>query len=260
MPKQLFRTVLVIGDNPEEIIQKYNADNITGKKLFLKREDAKKHKQSKIRLLKENLNIPQFTEQQKELTREYIEILSDMTDLEYFLDVTEGCSYDEKTGDAYKEFNPDAYYKSVRSPQKVFEIDGEESGFCNPFRLKDDYISYSSYKKDIDWTLNHLHNKHVYEITWDMVLNGKKPRTEAEHTIYNNMKNRKGYFNNFKDKNDFVSYCTSFWTYGVATEEHYEDADELGTDMNSWIKNFYDKYIKNLPEDTLLTIYEVQAI
>lgn len=259
---QLFKTILVIGDNPDEIINKYSADNVNGKQLYLRRNDAENHRQNKIKLLKESLNnnSSSLTEQQKSLTIDYINILSEMTDLDYFLDITEGCTYDENTGDAYKAFNPNAFYKSVRSPQKVFEEYAEESGFCNPFKLFDDYISYSAEKKDIDWSRNHLFNKHVYEITWDMVVNGMKPRNEAENTIYENMKNRKGYFKNFKDKDDFVNYSTSFWTYGIATEEKYEDADEIGIDMNSWIKNFYDNYIKNLPDNTLLTIYEVQSI
>lgn len=260
MAKQLFRTILVIGDNPDDIIKKYSADNITGNHLFMKRKDAENHRQSKIKLLKETLNKQSLTEQQKNLTKEYIDILSEMTDLEYFLDVTEGCTYDEDNGDAYKEGNPDAHYKSVRSPQKTLEETNEESGFCNPFKLYDNCIAYSAYKDEIDWNLNHLHNKHVYEITWDMIKEDKKPRTDAEHTIYENMKNRKGYFENFKDKKDYVSYCTSFWTYGVATEKEYNDADELGLSMNEWIKTFYDNYIKDLPEDTLLTLYEVQSI
>ena len=260
MAKQLFRTVLVIGENPDEIIKKYDAENITGKHLFFKRDEAEQHRKNKILLLKKSLDDTHFTEQQKELTREYIEILSEMTDLEYFLDLTEGCEYDNETGDAYKEYNPNSFYKAPRSPQKTLEKIGEESGFCNPFKLKDDYIAYSAYKDEIDWGLNHLHNKHVYEIAWDMIVNGKEPRTEAEETIKKNMGNRKGYFENFKDKEDYVSYCTSFWAYGVATNDKYEDGDELGVSMNEWIKNFYNKYIKDLPEDTLLTLYEVQSI
>lgn len=262
MAKQLFRTVLVIGDNPDTIIQQYNADNINFRKkhLFLKRNDAKQHKQTKIKILKESFNNNSLTLQQKELTKEYISILEEMSDLEYFLDITQDCTYDEQTGDAYKEFNPNACYKSVRSPQKVFEESGEESGFCNPFKLKDDYISYSAYKNDIDWSLNHLYNQHVYKITWEMIKEGKKPRTQAEKTIKKNMENRKGYFDNFKNKEDYITYNTSFWTYGIATENKYEDPDELNIPMNDWIKGFYDNYIKNLPEDTLLTIYEVQSI
>lgn len=260
MAKQLFRTILVIGDNPDEIIQKYNADNVTGKQLFLKRKDAEKHRQNKIKLMMGNLNNPTLSEQQIELTREYIDILNDMSDLDYFLDITQGCIYDDNTGDAYKEYNPNAYYKCVRSPQKTFEETGEESGFCNPFKLKDNYVSYSAYKDDIDWSLNHLCNKHVYEITWDMIKNNRKPKTDAENTIYENMKNRKGYFENFKDKESYVSYCTSFWTYGVATKDKYEDADELNIPIDEWIKNYYNKYIKELSDDTLLTLYEVQSI
>lgn len=258
MPKQFLRTILVIGDNPDEIIKKYDANNITGKHLFLKRSNAAEHKKNRLLLMKGSLNNFNLNDLQKEMLHNEIEDIEDMSEIEYFMSVTEGCTYDENTGDAYKEFNPNAFYKSVRSPQKIFEEKGEESGFCNPFKLKEDYISYSAEKGEIDWSKNHLYNKHVYEIAWDLIVNGKKPRTEAEKTIQENMKNRRGYFNNFKDKDDYVSYSTSFWTYGVATKDKYEDIDELGLNGNDWIKNFYDKYIKNLSDDTLLTLYEVQ--
>lgn len=260
MGKQLFRTVLVIGNNPDDIINKYSADTNVEKQLFMKRENAEQHRLNKIKFLEESVKLNNLKPSAVAFAKEYIEILKEMDELEYFLEVTEGCTYDDITGDAYKDYNPNAAYKSVRSPQKTLERIGEESGFCNPFILKEDYISYSCEKGEIDWSLNHLNKKHVYEIAWDMVVNGVEPRTEAEETIKKSMINRKAYFDNFKDKEDYVLYSTSFWTYGVATEEKYEDVDTFGGNVNDWIKNFYNKYIKDLPDNTLLTLYEVQSI
>lgn len=256
--KQLFRTVLVVGDNPTEIIKKYSQNTKVEPYIFLKREDAGKHKEMRLKMLKASLNSDILSDNQIELTREVINIISEMTDLEYFIDVTADCEYyDDNTGDAYTTINPNAFYKNERSPQEVLEKSGEESGFCNPFKLYDDYISYSATKGEIDWSLNHLHNAHVYDIAWELIVNGKEPRTDAEKKIQENMKNRQGYFANFKDKNEYVSYCTSFWTYGIATNDEYQ---EVGKNNKEWISTFYDKYIKDLPDDTLLTIYEVQGL
>lgn len=258
--KQQYRTILVIGDNPDDIIKKYSEDTKVDEHLFLKRKDALKHKENRIALLENSLNMDFLTEQQKEMTREYIEILKEMTELEYFLDVTQGCTYSDNNGDAYTNKNPNAYYKYERSPQSVFEKTGEESGFCNPFKLKDDYISYSALKSEIDWSLNHLYNQQVYKSAWELVVEDREPINENENIIKKNMKNRTKYFENFSSKEDYVLHSTAFWTYGIATESYYKEVGMDGIDDKEWVKTFYDKFIKDIPENTLLTIYEVQGL
>lgn len=258
--RQYYRTVLVIGDNPKDIIKKYSEDTLVNSHLFLKREDALKHKEHHVAMLENSIKSDFLSDKQKELTKEYIEILKEMDELEYFFEVTEGCTYDEKNGDAYTNKNSNAYYKYERSPQDVFEKTGEESGFCNPFKLKDDYISYSALKSEIDWSLNHLNNQEVYKSAWELVVEDREPLTENEKIIKEKMKNRINYFNNFVSKEDYILHSTAFWTYGIASEDFYKEVGMDGLNDKEWVKSFYDKFIKNLPDDTLLTLYEVQSI
>lgn len=257
--KQLFRTVLVIGDEPDEIIKKYSLNTKVEPYLLLKKADIAKYKSNKILLLKETIKSGILNEEQKKLTNEYIKAIEEMSDLDYYLSITENCEYD-KNGDAYSTNNPNAFYCNERSPQSIFEKTGQETGFCNPFKLKDDYISYSAEMSDIDWSLNHKNNEDIYRIAWRLVVNNEEPKNEKEELIKNNMKNRKSYFSNFANEEEYVIYNTSFWTYGVATENTYEEIGMYGIDNKTWIISYYDKYIKNLPQDTLLTIYEVQGL
>ena len=254
---RLFKTVLVIGDNHEDIIKKYSESYQVEPYLYLKREDVSKRKQQHIDELEKTIKGGTLNQQQILLTKEYIEIIKETPDLEYFLDITKGCTYDTNTNDAYSTANPNPYYRNERTPQTNFEKTGEESGFCTPFKLYDDYISYSATKNEIDWTLNNSYNKEVYEAAWELVVEDREAVNPNEIKIKENMKNRIQYFNNFKDKDEYVKYSTAFWTYGIATEEKYE---EMGKDEMDWINNFYDRYIKPLPEDTRLTLYEVQNI
>lgn len=257
--KQLFRTILVVGDEPENIIKKYSLNTKVQPYLYLSRNKVETYKEYKIKCLQENLKLDFLTESQKMMINEQIEIIKEMTDDDFFFGITEGCSYDEH-GDAYTTDNPNAFYCNERSPQAIFEKTGETTGFCNPFKLYDDYISYSSYKKDIDWSLMHKNNANVYKRAWEIVMEGDKPKTKEEKIIKNNMINHKGYFSNFDNKEEYINYSTSFWTYGIATDSFYEEVGMYDVTDKEWITNFYDKYIKNLPEDTLLTIYEVQGI
>ena len=259
--KQIFRTVLVIGDNPDDIIKKYSLDTKVEPYVCFKKSKASERKNNKIQLLKGCLELVDLSlsNEQKALIDEELISLQEMSDLEFFLSSTEGCTYDKETGDAYTTVNPYGFYRNERTPQKVFEKTGDLSGFCNPFQLYDDYISYSAINNEIDWSLNHKHNANLYKRTWEIVVEGDKPKNKDEETIKKNMINRKKYFENFSNKEEYVDYSTSFWTYGVATEKTYNEVG-MHLDEKEWITKFYETYIKDLPSDTLLTLYEVQGI
>ncbi len=258
--RQLFRTILVIGDEPDKIIEKYSEEYKVEPHLFLKRSEAEKHRENHIRALSEMANDDRISDNKKDLIKEYIEYLREMTELDYFLEITNECTYDANTYDAYTTKNPNSFYKNVRSPQKVFEKSGEESGFCNPFKLYDDFISYSAQKNEIDWNLNHLHNQEIYKSAWELVVDNREPINEQEKIIKDKMKNRIKYFENFKTKEEYVLYSTAFWTYGIASADKYEEIGMNNETDIKWVCDFYDKYIKNLDENTRLTLYEVQGL
>lgn len=267
MTDRLMFTVLVIGENHEEIIKKYSANNRTENELFLKYSDAEKFKNDRIdndEYIIENSEKYGLSKEEIELRKKFVEILKTMSADEYFAEVTNGCEYDPVTHDAYYKYNPRAKYIDERCPQELLVMTGEETGFCTPFTLKekdedgDGLISYCCRKGEVDWDRMHKYNQHVYEITWDMIVEGMEPRTDAERIIYERFVNRKSYFDNFKSKEEYVLYNTSFWSFAVATEDSCVLCSE--NDTINWIINYYDHYIKDLPDDTLITLYEVKKI
>lgn len=262
MAERLYRVIMVVGDNHSEIIKKYSADTKVGKHVFLKRDDINKHKDARLMIIKGILDNQDLSlnETQRKIYEDMYDEIKEMDDIEYFYDVTEGCTYDEKTGDAYTNKNLNAHYRWERCPQYSFIQTGEESVFASPFVLKDGTYSYSAKMGDIDWNAMHLHNLSPYESAWEMVVEGRKPTNDSEKQIYDAMKTKISYFtDNFQNKDEYVSYSCSFWCYGIATEDKYIDVDEVKS-IKDWIKNFYQDYIKPLDKDQLLTIYEVRSL
>ena len=89
-----------------------------------------------------------------------------------------------------------------------------------------------------------------------MVMDASAPDSEYEKTIYENMKDKRAYFEKFVTKENYVISNTAFWGYAFVSEKTgWMDADDA-EDQFAWMSTFYDLYIKNLDDDTLLTIFE----
>lgn len=262
MTKNSFGTVLVIGDNHEEIVKKYSMDTRVEPYVFMKRDDAEAKQKAHLSLIENILDSKEIklSDTERETYKNQYLDIKEMSDFDYYLYITDGCKYDEENGDALSDKNPNAHYQYQKCYQKSLLKYGDEGEgtFSNPFKMKDGTKSYSARKGDIDWTLNHLYNTKIYEAAWEIVVDGRESVTEQERIIQNNMSNKTEYFKNFKSKDEYVKHSCSFWCYGVAMDEKYESIDDYKTRDIEWIENFYDKYIKDLSDDTLLTIYEVK--
>ena len=261
MVKNIFRTVLVIGKNHEEIIKKYSLDTKVEKYLKMKFDDAELLRQKHLDFIEKVLTNKKviLSERQKEIYKDLYLDIKDMDEFEYFQKMTDGCYYDEKTGDAYSTENPNAYYQYERCPQHRLDVTGEESDFSNPFILKDGTISYVAKVSDIDWERMHMYNTELYKSAWELVVDGREPKNETEKTIKDRMKNRLSYFDNFASKEEYVIHSCSFWLYGVAKNDSYQELDYRISDKK-WISEFYERFIKNLDENEILSIYEVKRI
>lgn len=151
------------------------------------------------------------------------------------------------------------YYKWPKCYQNKLEKTGEEAEFSNPFYLKDGYVAYRARFDEIDWERMHGFNKDIYKAAWELCVEDRDPEDNTEFTIKKNMMNRTEYFKNFSSKERYITYSTSFFAYGIATSErfiHLKD-DE---DMFEFANTFYDKYIKDLNDDDILSIYEVHKL
>ena len=263
MAKSVFRTVLVIGDNHEELIKKYSADTKVEEHVKCRLDDAEHLHKSFLKLIEtilesKDLNI---SENQRDNYKKLYLNIKEMSDFEYYQYYTKGCRYDEETGDALTDENPNAHYRAERCYENRLRNHNEEGPFSNPFWLNDATKSYSARFNDICWKRIHMYDKEteIYKRAWELVVDDDEPKDEKEERIKANMIGKLGYFLNFKDKDEYIRHSCSFWCYGVITENGYDEVTYQISDKD-WVANFYDKYIKNIKGNPLLTIYEVRSL
>ena len=133
MSKITFRTVMVVGNNPDELIKKYDLDTKVEPYIKLKRSDAEKTRKTHLKFIENVLtsNKIVLTDKQREIYKNIYLDISDMDDAEYFEQTTIGCTYDEETGDALTTVNPNAFYQHAINPQKRLDATNEEHDFAN---------------------------------------------------------------------------------------------------------------------------------
>lgn len=268
MSKITFRTVMVVGDNPDELIKKYDLDTKVEPYIKLKRSDAKKAQETHLKFIESILSSNKIilTTHQREIYKNIYLDIKEMDDLEYFEQSTIGCVYDENTGDAISTVNPNAYYQHAVNPQKRLDLTNEEHDFANPFILiplegeeEGDVISYTAKKSEIDWNRMHMWNTHIYGRAWDLCVNGEEPLTEQEKKIKTNMEQRMDYFDNFKTKEDYIDHSCSFWCYGYLDKNGYTELDYTISDME-WVRTYYNRFVEPLNSNETVSLYVVRAI
>lgn len=263
MAKSVFRTVLVIGDNHEELIKKYSADTKVEKYVKYHLDDAEKLHNSYLKLIESVMDskVLNLSENQRENYKKLYLTVKEMDDFEYYQYLTKGCMYDEETGDAYSEDNPEAHYRAERCYEQRLRNHNEEGPFSNPFWLNDATRSYSAHFNDICWERIHLFEPEteIYKRAWEIVVDGDEPKDEREERIKVNMEGKLGYFLNFKDKDEYVRHSCSFWCYGVINDDGYNEVTYQISDKD-WVAKFYDTYIKPIKGNPLMTIYEVRSL
>lgn len=255
------RTLLVVGKNHEEIAAKYSLDTKVDKYLKCRFDEAEDLKNKHMGLIEKIISNKQIklNNNQKEIFKNMYLDLKEMEVFDYYVTVTKGCVYDEVNGDAYTTENPNAHYQYQRCPQKALEVRGQEADFSNPFKLTDGSISYTATKGEIEWDKMHKYNTELYARAYELAVEDAEPQDEQEKRIKERMQNRQNYFNNFSSKEEYVDYSCSFWTYGIAFEDNYYELDYTVSDKD-WVVNYYDNFIKDLPDDETLTIYEIKTL
>ncbi len=245
--KSRFFSLMVVGNNPQNIIEKYSRSFKTEPYVKYKYLDAKKYQDAAIKSIKailDNADTCGLTPNVKEALQHRIKALSSLTPFEYYRELTDGMYYDDN-GNALSEENPNAKYVTCRIGRN----------FCLPLKLKNGSESYSAHVEDVDWNQMHKTNQEIYMAAWEMVMEGRKPQTDEEKAIYTSMKDKTAYFGKFDSKDDYVSYSTSYWNYAYADDKGWIDVDDNG-DEKKWIDEFYERFISQLKPNDLITIYE----
>ena len=239
-------TLVVVGDNHSELVRKYDKKLKVEPYVVYRFEDAEKMYNKKLLILKSLINQVDGNDDRKEFFTEEYNYYSGIDYLEFYTEITEGLDIDEKTGDAYSTENPDGKYDSAR-------VAGV---FALPLIDKDGNETYSCRKGDVRWEEVHLKGTELYEAAWDTVMEGKVPENDNERTIYENMKNRKAYFEFYGTRDNYVKSSTSFWGFAFLSERTGWVELEDTVSQVEWVTNFYERFMEPLSDDEKITIYE----
>ena len=239
-------TLVVIGENPEELVRPYDSNTKVEPYKVYEFAKAKDYHDQYINFYESLLKSRKITESERESINNAIGYYKSMDDIDFYLELTDGQDLDPETGDLMSDKNPNGRYDTCRLGKNL----------SMPLINKNGEEVFSARKKDVDWNKIHLANKEVYERTWEMVMEGSTPKTDDEKVIYENMKNRTAYFEFFETKEKYVINSTAFWGYAVLDQKNGWRELEDNMSQVEWVSNFYDKFIKKLPEKTLISIYE----
>ena len=240
-------SVMVVGDNPDDLMSLYDINNKWDKYIKFYYKDADKLKANAVnffnQLLKSNINLSQF---QIDIIKNQIEEIKGQSSYDYFIQLIEDNSLElDNNGDAWSNENPNGKWSSYNIG----------SLYVQPFILLDGTFSVRAYKKDIDWSKIHMSNKELYETTWDLMHNLREPTNDKEKLIIKNMSEHSEYLKQFKNKDEYVSLNCAYWTYAFVDKNGWCDVDDVVSSID-WIKRFMEDKIASIPDDKLLSLFE----
>ena len=247
--KSRFLSVMVIGNNPEQLMEKYNKSLKVKPYIKYKYLDAKKLKTNAAKLISElvsNTDKIPLNSTQLNYFKERLNAINSMTSFEYYKTLTEGMYYDED-GNAMSEENPNGKWDKYNIGKN----------FSYPLKLKDGKEVYQSLAKDVEWDEMHMNHEYVklFETIWALVMYNEEPSTKEEENLKANWLTKKNYLSNFKDVDAFVSHNCAYWNYAVLTEDGWKDLGDNGNE-SEWVNGFFERFIEPLKGDELITIYE----
>lgn len=236
---------IAAGTNPNELMEPYDKRKVIEPYVKYRFKDAQKLKEKYIEIYEGVLKNENETVD-KNMLNCVIEDLKDMTIEEFYSDLTKGLKISEENGDAYSTENPNGKFS-------YYEIG---KWFSIPFYTKDGKEVFQAKKSDIDWDKMHLNGGEIYKRAWEMVMENSEPENDYEAQIFENMKDKTNYFEKFVTKENYIISNTAFWGYAfVSDKTGWIDASESDSQF-VWMSCFYNMFIENLSDDTLLTIYE----
>lgn len=244
-----FFTVLVVGDDPESLMAKY--DKALKVKPYIKYKylDAEKLKKNAIKMLSsvvENADKFAMSNYQLDYLKERLKAINGMSTFEYYRTITDGLYYDDE-GNALSEENPEGKWDKYNIGKN----------FSYPFKLKDGKEAYQTQVDNVDWDSMHMSVDAVrmFEIIWALVVDDDDPSDEEEINIKKNWITKKNYLSNFSNVDQFVAHNCAYWCYAYLDENGWKDVDDEGDELK-WVSNFFDRFIKPLKDGTKVTIYE----
>lgn len=123
----------------------------------------------------------------------------------------------------------------------------------------------SALKKDIDFSLDEeIYDRSIRK--WELAVEGKKSKNKEEKEILKwELHNKSYYIEKFGTKEEYAKLQSEFTTYAVLMNGEWFEAGQMGwfgcssaspKEEGEFKKNFYDRFIKTLPDDTKLTVVD----
>ena len=145
-----FHTVMVVGDNPEELMKKYDISLKVAPYIKFKYLDADKMRKNACKVMQElikNRDKFGFNDLQADYFKEKLKSLNSMSSFEYYSSLTEGMYYDEN-GNALSEENPNGKWTTYALGRN----------FSYPLKLKNGEESYQAMMAQMLAMTNSLRN------------------------------------------------------------------------------------------------------
>ena len=244
-----FFNVMVIGDDPEGLMKKY--DKALKVKPYIKYKylDADKLKKNAEKLLSnviENFDKFQMNESQLRYFKERLKAIHGMSSFEYYKTITDGLYYDDE-GNALSEQNKDGKWDTYNLGKN----------FCYPLKLKDGKESYQTKADEVDWNQMHMNPDSVklFEIIWALVIDDDTPSNADEEKLKKLWETKKNYLSNSSNVDQFVAHNCAYWNYAFLDKNGWVDVDDEGDEVK-WVSNFFERFIEPLKGDEKITIYE----
>ena len=240
-------TLIVVGENHRELVSKYDKNLKVEPFIAIRFSEAKKYHDKYVNFYQSVIDNNTISEEMKEMAKLTLDEIKNQDDIDFYIDLCDNLDYEinEDTGDAYCTKNPNGFYdhckigKELSMPLK--DLEGNEI--------------FSARKSEIDWSAIHLANTYPYEVAWDTVMDGKNPQGKREEELYENMKNRTGYFEKFGNKENYVACSTAFWGYAFLDKNGWVELED-NMDQFEWVTNFYSRFVEPLDDNELITVYE----
>jgi len=185
-------------------------------------------------------------------------------------------------GEVYSTYNPDSkwdwYEVGGRYAGRIAVKDGVEIEVPNfswgwDDDSKEKVIAMgnktdSAYKRDIDFSKMHRTEEDYKDALryWELIVEGDKPKNkEEEETVKWSFYKPEYYVNRYKTKEKYAECHSSFAMWAVVKDGVWYEkgkmgfwamSDETDDEAVDWEMNFFDRFIKDLPEDTLITVVD----
>jgi hypothetical protein len=287
--------ILVIGDNIEEQLEKFDENLDTPRYVKYTKEQLIAKERQDIEEYKNGIYAKYLADPEayaadckndnhlNYLKHDFPKKL-EMTDEELY---AEGIKFHEKhelgsEGEVYSTYNPnskwDWYQVGGRYAGRLVLKEGVKKEADPEFSwgwdenskqevLREPRVD-SALVGEIDWSKMHLVQSNYDEAIrfWEMKIEGAKPETEAEEKELKwDWYKPEFYTDRYKNKETFAKSRSSFTMWGIVKDgEWFEKgtmgwwaiSDETDDEALDWELNMYDRFIKDLPADTRLTVVD----